>query len=76
MAPRRTPDRERYSNRQAIVFAAVIVIGLAGGWLARNLAAGMMIGAVVGALAMLLPGIRSRGGNHPPTDPDQPSTPS
>ena len=73
MLPRMSPPRARFSNRQAVVFFAALLVGLAGGWVAGDAAGGMMAGAVVGAGAILLPGLRREERPAPPTDPPDPA---
>ncbi|MGC4192224.1 MAG: hypothetical protein QM589_13820 [Thermomicrobiales bacterium] len=63
MLPRKPPQRERFSNRQAILFILAVVIGLIGGWFTDAVAGGMMLGGIVGATAILLPGLRDRPDN-------------
>lgn len=73
MIPRNDPHRDRFSNRQAAVFVIAVVLGLIGGIVTNTIAGGLMLGAVVGALAIVVPGVRDRPDETSSHDPEPPS---
>lgn len=61
MFPRTSGRNERFSNRQAALFLSLIVLGTAGGGFFGDLTGGMMLGAIAGAVGILL--LRTRAGS-------------